>query len=160
MLDPETPALTVATRGMVFAHLTVRTGERPAHSGLYGGAALNALHALHAVLDAVLEVPEPLRQGVVPPTEEERAAWASLPDGATVIAEAGAVPADARAAAQFYERATAAPSLDVHRISGGETRTIVPPEVRCDLSVRLAPGQDPPTIATALEELLRGALPA
>jgi acetylornithine deacetylase/succinyl-diaminopimelate desuccinylase-like protein len=47
----------------------------------------------------------------------------------------------------------------VNRISGGETRTIVPPEVRCDLSVRLAPGQDPPEIAAALEELLRGALP-
>ena len=165
MLDPETPALTVATRGMVFAHLTVRTGERPAHSGMYGGAALNAMHALHAALGAVLpgpdgRIPDALRQGAVPPTEEERAAWASLPDGATVIAEAGAVPADAAAAAEYYDRTTADASLDVHRIAGGETRTIVPPEVRCDLSVRLAPGQDPPTIEAALEELLRGALPA
>jgi acetylornithine deacetylase/succinyl-diaminopimelate desuccinylase-like protein len=165
MLDPDTPALTVSTRGMVFAHLTVRTGERPAHSGLYGGAALNALHALHRVLGAVLpgsdgRIPEPLRAGAVPPTDEERAAWDALPDGATVIAEAGAVPADAGAAAEFYDRTMADASLDVHRISGGETRTIVPPEVRCDLSVRLAPGQDPPTIEAALEELLRGALPA
>jgi acetylornithine deacetylase/succinyl-diaminopimelate desuccinylase-like protein len=159
MLDPATPALTVATRGMVFAHLTVRTGERPAHSGMYGGAALNALHALHTILGAVLPVPEPLRQGIVPPTDEERAAWASLPDGAAVIAEAGAVPADENAAAEYYERTTADASLDVHRIAGGETRTIVPPEVHCDLSVRLAPGQDPPTIEAALEALLRGALP-
>ena len=95
----------------------------------------------------------------MPPTAEERAAWASLPDGASVIAEAGAVPADGRAAAEYYERTTADASLDVHRISGGETRTIVPPEVHCDLSVRLAPGQDPPTIDAALQELLRGALP-
>jgi acetylornithine deacetylase/succinyl-diaminopimelate desuccinylase-like protein len=159
MLDAETPALTVATRGMVFAHLTLRTGERPAHSGMYGGAALNAMHALHQVLGAVLPVPEALQQGVEPPTEQERAAWASLPDGATVIAEAGAVPADERAGAEYYERTTARASLDVHRISGGETRTIVPPEVECDLSVRLAPGQDPATIQAALEELLRGALP-
>jgi acetylornithine deacetylase/succinyl-diaminopimelate desuccinylase-like protein len=165
MLDPETPALTVATRGTVFAHLTVRTGERPAHSGMYGGAALNALHALHAVLAAVLpgpdgRIPEALRQGAVPPTEEERAAWSALPDGATVIAEAGAVPADERAAAEYYERTTADASLDVHRIAGGETRTIVPPEVQCDLSVRLAPGQDPATIDATLQDLLRGALPA
>jgi acetylornithine deacetylase/succinyl-diaminopimelate desuccinylase-like protein len=164
MLDPDTPALTVSTRGMVFAHLTIRTGERPAHSGLYGGTALNALHALHAVLAAVLPgpdggIPEPLRQGVEPPTEEERVAWASLPDGATVLAEAGAVPADGGAAAEFHERTTADASLDVHRIAGGETRTIVPPEARCDLSVRLAPGQDPATIEAALEALLRGALP-
>ena len=60
MLDAETPALTVATRGMVFAHLTVRTGERNAHSGMYGGAALNALHALHTTLAAVL--PDPGRR--------------------------------------------------------------------------------------------------
>jgi acetylornithine deacetylase/succinyl-diaminopimelate desuccinylase-like protein len=160
MLDAETPALTVATRGMVFAHLTVRTGERNAHSGMYGGAALNAFHALHAMLGAVLGVPEPLRQGIEPPTDEERAAWASLPGGAEVLAEAGAIPADEDAVAEFYDRTTARASLDVHRIEGGQTRTIVPPEARCDLSVRLAPGQDPPTIAAALEELLRGALPA
>jgi acetylornithine deacetylase/succinyl-diaminopimelate desuccinylase-like protein len=160
MLDAETPALTVATRGMVFAHVTVRTGERNAHSGMYGGTALNAFHALHAMLGAVLPVPEPLRQGVEPPSDEERAAWASLPGGAEVLAEAGAIPADENAVAEFYERTTAAASLDVHRIEGGQNRTIVPPEARCDLSVRLAPGQDPATIAAALEELLRGALPA
>jgi acetylornithine deacetylase/succinyl-diaminopimelate desuccinylase-like protein len=165
MLDPDTPALTVSTRGMVFAHLTVRTGERIAHSGLYGGGALNALHALHAVLAAVLpgpegRIPEPLREGVEPPTEEERAAWAALPDGATVLAGAGAMPADGAAAAEFHERTTADASLDVHRIAAGETRTIVPPVAHCDLSVRLAPGQDPPAIEAALEELLRGALPA
>jgi acetylornithine deacetylase/succinyl-diaminopimelate desuccinylase-like protein len=165
MVDAETPALTVSTRGMVFAHLTVRSGERIAHSGLYGGAALNAMHALHAVLGAVLpgaegRVPDALREGIEPPTEAERAAWASLPDGAAVLADAGATPADARAAAEFYERTTAEASIDVHRITGGETRTIVPPEVRCDLSVRLAPGQDPATIESALQSLLRGALPA
>jgi len=164
MLDPETPALTVATRGMVFAHVGIRTGERPAHSGLYGGAALNALHALHAVLAAVLpgadgHLPEPLRAGVEPPTAEERAAWDALPDGAAVLAEAGARPADAAAAGEFYMRTTADASLDVHRIAGGETRTIVPPEAHCDLSVRLAPGQDPPAIEAALEALLRSALP-
>jgi acetylornithine deacetylase/succinyl-diaminopimelate desuccinylase-like protein len=164
MLDPDTPALTVATRGMVFAHMTVRTGERPAHSGMYGGAALNALHALHAVLAAVLpgadgRPPAPLRAGAIPPTPEEVAGWEALPDGASVLAEVGARPADATAAAELYLRTTSDASVDVHRIAGGETRTIVPPVVHCDLSVRLAPGQDPPAIEAALQELLRGALP-
>jgi acetylornithine deacetylase/succinyl-diaminopimelate desuccinylase-like protein len=132
---------------------------------MYGGVALNALHALHAVLGAVVPGPdgrlrEELRRGAEPPTDEERAVWASLPAGATVIAEAGAIPADVAAAAEYYDRTTADASLDVHRIAGGETRTIVPPEVRCDLSVRLAPGQDPATIEAALAALLRDALPA
>jgi acetylornithine deacetylase/succinyl-diaminopimelate desuccinylase-like protein len=164
MLDPHTPAVTVALRGIVFATLEVRTGERIAHSGLFGGAALNAFHALHAALARVLpgpdgRLPEDLRVGVEPPTPEELASWDSLPDGATVLAEAGARPADARAAAEFYTRTTADASLDVHRIAGGDARTIVPPTASCDLSVRLAPGQDPPEIAAALEALLRDGRP-
>jgi acetylornithine deacetylase/succinyl-diaminopimelate desuccinylase-like protein len=164
MLDPETPALTVGTRGIVFADLEVRTGERIAHSGLYGGAALNAFHVLHRILGAVLprdgRLPEPLRAGVEPPSPEELATWDALPSGATVLAEAGAKPADDQAAAEFHTRTTADASLDVHRIRGGEARTIVPPVAGCNLSVRLAPGQDPAEIAGALEALLREALPA
>ena len=58
MIDADTPALTLATRGMVFAHVEVRTGTQPAHSGMYGGAALNAFHALHTALAAVLPGPD------------------------------------------------------------------------------------------------------
>jgi acetylornithine deacetylase/succinyl-diaminopimelate desuccinylase-like protein len=165
MVDPETPAITTATRGIVFANLEVRTAERITHSGMYGGAALNAFHALHRILAAVLpgpdgRLPAELRAGVAPPTAAEVAAWDALPGGAAELAEAGARPADAAAAAEFYERTGADASLDVHRVRGGEDRTIVPPVAKCDLSVRLAPGQDPPAIAAALERLLRGALPA
>jgi acetylornithine deacetylase/succinyl-diaminopimelate desuccinylase-like protein len=164
MLDADTPALTIGTRGMVFAHLDIRTGERIAHSGLYGGAALNAFHALHAMLAAVLprpdgRLPEPLRVGIELPTPEELATWDALPAGGDVLAEAGARPSDATAAAEFHTRTMADASLDVHRIAGGEARTIVPPTASCDFSVRLAPGQRASEISAALEELLRGALP-
>jgi acetylornithine deacetylase/succinyl-diaminopimelate desuccinylase-like protein len=164
MVDPQTPAITIATRGNVFAELEVRTAERAAHSGMYGGAALNAFHALHRILGAVLpgpdgRLPAPLRAGVTPPASDEVAGWAALPGGADELAAAGARPADAAAAAEFYERTGADASLDVHRIRGGEPRTIVPAVAQCDLSVRTAPGQDTPAIAAALEELLHGALP-
>jgi acetylornithine deacetylase/succinyl-diaminopimelate desuccinylase-like protein len=164
MLDESTPALTVATRGLVFAHLEVRTGERIAHSGMYGGAALNAFHALHRILAAVLPGPdgrlaEPLRAGVRPPSPEELESWQALPDGARLLAEAGARPADAAAGAEFHTRTTADASLDVHRIAGGDNRTIVPPLALADLSVRLAPGQDPVEIAGALEGMLADAVP-
>jgi acetylornithine deacetylase/succinyl-diaminopimelate desuccinylase-like protein len=163
MLDEDTPALTVGTRGVVVADVVVRTGTRPVHSGLYGGAALNAFHALHAALAAVLprdgRLPEPLRAGIEPPTPEELAAWETLPDGASVLAEAGAHPADALAAAEFHIRTGAEASLDVHRIQGGERRTIVPDVASCDLSVRIAPGQDPVVVSAALERLLREGLP-
>jgi acetylornithine deacetylase/succinyl-diaminopimelate desuccinylase-like protein len=164
MVDPETPAITLATRGMVFAHLEVRTGERNAHSGQYGGAALNAFHALNRSLAAVLpgpdgRLPSALRAGIEPPTADELESWKTLPHGASELADAGARPADERAADEFWERIGADTSLDVHKISGGEVRTIVPPVAGCDLSLRLAPGQDADAIAAALERLLRDALP-
>src|SRR3954447_14373436 len=106
MVDAETPALTLATRGMVFAHIEVRTGTRTAHSGMYGGAALNAFHALHRALAAVLpgpdgRLPEPLRAGVKPPSEAEVASWASLPPGDGELAQVGARPSDPNAVAEF-----------------------------------------------------------
>jgi acetylornithine deacetylase/succinyl-diaminopimelate desuccinylase-like protein len=163
MVDADTPALTLATRGMVFAHIEIRTGTQTAHSGMYGGAALNAFHALHAALSAVLprggRLPEPLRAGVRPPSPAEIESWASLPPGAGELAGAGARPSDPGAATEFYVRTTAEPSLDVHRVEGGQARTIVVPVAAADLSVRTVGGQRSHEIRRNLEELLRGALP-
>ena len=165
MVDADTPALTLATRGMVFAQLEVRTGRRPVHSGMYGGAALNAFHALHAALSAVLprpdgRLPEPLRAGLIAPDAEELESWKALPDGASELAQVGARPSDAAAEAEFWTRTGAEPSLDVNMVAGGEVRTIVPEVARAAVSVRLAAGQSSAEIAANLERLLRDALPA
>jgi acetylornithine deacetylase/succinyl-diaminopimelate desuccinylase-like protein len=161
------PEFNVATRGLVYFHLVVRTGARDLHSGVYGGSALNALHALNTMLAAVLPqdgvLPEPLRQGIVPPTEEELAAWAELVPGSEMLAEAGARKAYPRADEDFYLRTTAEPALDVNGIAGGSPvlqKTVLPVAVEANLSIRLAPGQDADTIATAVEQLLRDAAPA
>jgi len=164
MVDADRPALTLATRGMVFAHVEVRTGTQTAHSGMYGGAALNAFHALHHALAAVLpgpdgKLPEPLRAGVIPPAPAEIESWATLPAGEAELAGVGARPSDPTAASEFYIRTTAEPSLDVHRVSGGQARTIVVPVAEADLSVRLVGGQRSEEITANLERLLREALP-
>src|SRR5436190_4060957 len=92
------PAFNVATRGLAYFHVTVRTGRRDLHSGMYGGAALNAAHALARTLEPLLpsdgRLPEPLRKGIAPPTEEELAGWGELPSGAGELADQGARPAD------------------------------------------------------------------
>jgi acetylornithine deacetylase/succinyl-diaminopimelate desuccinylase-like protein len=161
------PEFSVATRGVIYFHLTVRTGARDLHSGLFGGAALNALHALNQILAAVRaengRLPEPLRQGIAAPSDEERAAWAELVPGDEMLAEAGARPDDLEAAEEFYLRTTAEPALDVHGIIGGSPvllKTVLPVEAEANLSIRLAPGQDVETIAAAVEKLLRDATPA
>jgi acetylornithine deacetylase/succinyl-diaminopimelate desuccinylase-like protein len=161
------PEFAVATRGLVYFHLVVRTGGRDLHSGLFGGAALNALHALNETLAAVRAenglLPEPLRQGIAAPSDEERAAWAELVTGEEMLAEARARPADPEAAEEFYLRTTAEPALDVNGIVGGSPvlqKTVLPVEAGANLSIRLAPGQDVETIAAAVEQLLREAAPA
>jgi acetylornithine deacetylase/succinyl-diaminopimelate desuccinylase-like protein len=160
------PEFAVATRGLVYFHLTVRTGERDLHSGLFGGSALNATHALLQALSGVQPVdgrlPEPLRAGIAPPTDEERAAWAELVPGEQMLAEAAATPVDAKAAEEFYLRTTAEPALDVNGVVGGSPilqKTVLPVSAEANLSIRLAPGQDIEEIAAAVERLLREAAP-
>jgi acetylornithine deacetylase/succinyl-diaminopimelate desuccinylase-like protein len=160
------PEFNVATRGLVYFHLTVRTGTRDLHSGVYGGAALNAFQVLNKLLAAILPhdgvLPEPLRAGIVPPSEEEVAGWAELVPGTDLLAEAGARQAYPRAAEEFYLRTTAEPALDVHGIAGGSPvlqKTVLPVAAEANLSIRLAPGQDCDMIATRVETLLREAAP-
>lgn len=160
------PAFNVATRGIVYFHLKVRTGGRDLHSGMYGGAALNALHALTAIVAALAQrdgrLPEPLRAGIAAPTEEELAGWRELPAGAEELDDQGARPADPNAADEFYLRTFAEPALDVNGIEGGSPhiqKTVLPVVADANLSIRLAPGQDVDEIAAAVERLVHEAAP-
>jgi acetylornithine deacetylase/succinyl-diaminopimelate desuccinylase-like protein len=160
------PAFCVATRGLAALEIEVTTAERDLHSGIYGGAALNATHVLVDALAAVYprdgRLPEPLRQGIVPPTEEELAGWRELPPGGDELAGQGARPLDARAGEEFYLRTWAEPALDVNGILGGKPgvrNTTISARASAELSIRLAPGQDVATVAGAAERLLREALP-
>jgi acetylornithine deacetylase/succinyl-diaminopimelate desuccinylase-like protein len=154
------PAFDLGVRGLVYFHVRLRTGERDLHSGVFGGAALNAVHGLMQTLEAVVAVPDELRAGVIAPTEEELSSWRELEPGASVLAEAGARPLDEGAAEDFYRRTVAGPSVDVNGILGGEPllqKTVLPVVAEANVSIRLAPGQDVDEIAAAFERLLRDA---
>ena len=161
------PALMVAVRGMVYMHLRVRTGTVDMHSGMFGAAALNATHALMAALADVLpqadgRLRDELRVGVTPPTPEELEAWSRLPSGEEQLASQGAAEIVPGAADEFYLRTFADTSLDVNGIASGSpdlVKTVLPVEARANVSLRLAPGQDPETIRATFERLVRAALP-
>jgi len=167
MVERDRPAFNIATRGLCYFHLTLKTGDRDLHSGMYGGAALDAVNTLTRVLQSVLpaedgRLPEPLRKGLVPPSDEERAAWSALPSGEHELSDQGARPLDARAAEEFYLRTWAEPAVDVNGIAGGSPhlqKTVLPVEAVANVSIRLAPGQDPEEIAPEFERLLRAATP-
>jgi acetylornithine deacetylase/succinyl-diaminopimelate desuccinylase-like protein len=167
MLRVDVPVFDLATRGLIAFDVKVRTGERDLHSGLYGGAALNAIHVLMRLFQSVLagpdgRLPEPLRQGIAAPTAEELAAWATLPPGSDELRDQGARALDATAAEQFYTRTWAEPSADVNGIIGGKPglrNTTLSVQASGEFTVRLAPGQDVDTIGAAGEKLLRDAAP-
>ena len=168
MLRLDVPVLDLATRGLIAFDVTVRTGERDLHSGMYGGAALNAIHVLMGCFGAVLagpdgRLPEPLRAGIAAPTADELAQWATLSPGAEELATQGAQPLDAKAAEEFYVRTWAEPSADVNGIIGGKPgvrNTTLSVHASGEVTVRLAPGQDVVTIGRAAERLMREAAPA
>ena len=166
MLAPGVPIFEISTRGIVYMHVRVRTGARDLHSGLYGGAALNAMHALMQVLGGVLprdgRLPESLRAGIVMPSDEEIAGWDELDPGVEVLASQGARPSDARAAEELYLRTWTEPAVDVHGLAGGEPilqKTVLPVVAEANVSIRLAPGQDEDAIANEMERLMREAAP-
>ena len=82
MLDAETPVFYISARGTLYLHVEVTAAQRDLHSGVFGGAALNALHVLIAALNRVLLVdgrlPEPLLTGLnaVGDDEAARLEWA------------------------------------------------------------------------------------
>jgi acetylornithine deacetylase/succinyl-diaminopimelate desuccinylase-like protein len=166
MIDRGRPSFNVATRGVCYFHIRVRTGMRDLHSGLYGGAALNALHVLGRVLATVQpvdgRVPEPLREGVTPPTDDELESWRALPSGDDELSSQGAHAVDAEAAEEFYVRTWAEPAVDVHGLEGGSPqlqKTVLPVLAAANVSIRLAPGQDPKAIAETFQRLVRAAAP-
>jgi acetylornithine deacetylase/succinyl-diaminopimelate desuccinylase-like protein len=162
------PAFFIATRGLCYFHVRVTTGERDLHSGVFGGAALSGTHALIRTLSGVLagpdgRLPEPLRKGVIPPTEQELRDWSSQTPGAQVLAGQGARPMDVAAADEFYVRAWAEPSLDVNGVEGGSPqlqKTVIPVNAEANLSIRLAAGQKVEEIAPEVERLLLESAPA
>ena len=167
MLDEITPAICLGVRGIVTAFVAVRTARVNMHSGLYGGAVLNALHVLHSMLTQVMPGPDgllrdELRKGVVPPSEAEVESWKDLPSAAQLLEEAGGRPIHAGSAQSYYQQNWGDASLDVAGIAGGDAeqlRTIIPAEAHARLNMRLAPTQDFPEMMAELERLLRAGAP-
>ena len=164
MVSPELPAICIGLRGVVLLTFDVRGAARDLHSGMYGGSALNSLHALHRALAAVLPGPdgrvrEELRVGIAPVADAERASWAALPSGHEALDAAGARPAYPNAAAEYVERNGSDTAVDVNQIVAGDARTVIPAVARATVSIRLAPGQDPEAMGGELARLMREALP-
>ena len=166
MIRRDVPAFNVATRGLAYFHVVLRSGERDLHSGHLRrrGAERRARARAHAVEGRRAPTAgSPSRCGAGSSRRPPR----SSPAGRAAVREAelaeqGAKPSDPRAAEEFYLRTFAEPALDVNGFESGSPhlqKTVLPVEAVANLSIRLAPGQGVDEIAPALERLLREAAP-
>lgn len=169
MLGPGEPVFVISVRGMIYAHVRVRSATGDLHSGIYGGVVHNALHVLLDVLDTVRpregKVPDALNKGVVAARPEEVAQWRldDLPSPATVIEASGGIPINDEAVEDFYDRTWSHPSVDIHGIVAGSPyvqKTVIPAVADANVSMRLAPDQDADEMAAEIEQLMRSAVPA
>jgi acetylornithine deacetylase/succinyl-diaminopimelate desuccinylase-like protein len=157
------PAFKLGQRGLVYYHLEVRTGERELHSGMYGGAALNAGSALSSILATVLARAGELDAGTIPPGAAESEEWGRLDSGAEALRRIGALPRDDTAAKEFHLRTFARAAVDVHGLACGEPelqKTVLPVAASANVSVRLAAGQSPDEISARYERIVSEAAPA
>ncbi|MEI7439167.1 MAG: M20/M25/M40 family metallo-hydrolase, partial [Thermoleophilia bacterium] len=167
-VEPGHVAIEAGVRGVITATISVRTGDRDAYSGLYGGAALNAAHVLSRLIADLSAGPdgrlhESLMVGVAPASPIEEEAWTTLPDPAGELAIAGINAANPEALVDYYRRTTAMPTFDVNAITcrdAGQNRTIVPSEATAAISFRLVGGQDCKQVWQAVQDLLHERAPA
>lgn len=155
------PALLLGLRGNCVMEITLRAASADLHSGVYGGALRNPLHAL-AELVASFHTPEGgvavegFYDDVAPLSGQERTSFAAVPfDEAVYLAGVGAETLYGEPGYSTYERLWARPTLEVIGMGGGfqgqGTKMIVPAQARAKISCRLVPHQDPTRILNLLE---------
>ena len=155
----DVPALTTSLRGLVDCTVELRMLERPAHSGVYGGALGDALTALCRLLATLHDDKGRVAvSGLVHNTSD-------VPDldEATFRSDAGVLPGvELIGAGTLPERLWQQPAISVLGIDAprvSEVSNVLLPSARAVISMRLAPGEDPATAQRALTEHLTGHAP-
>jgi len=169
MVAPGYPSIDTALRGIVHAEIRVRTLKKDLHSGLYGGAAPNAIETLWHLLEQLkgpngtIRIPG-MYDRVARPSSKEKAAWKKLPLSEKAFRdEAGAKGLNGEARFTFLERIWARPTFEVHGIVGGFTgagaKTVIPAEATAKCSIRLVPDQRAREIAALVKKAVKRAAP-
>ncbi len=153
------PTLCASLRGLTEVLVEVSTLERPAHSGLVGGAAPDALLALIRMLDTLTdEHGDPAVAGLV------RRPWTgmdmpedALRGTASVLDGVGLVGTGTIAERLFSRPAITVVGLDAPAVATAANALV--PWARAKVSVRLAPGDDPARAFSLVRDHLLAAAP-
>ncbi len=153
------PTLCASLRGVTELFVEVSTLERPAHSGLVGGAAPDALLALIRMLDTLTDARgDPAVAGLV------RRPWTGMemPEealrGTASVLEGVELAGTGSIAERLYSRpAITVVGLDAPAVDTAANALV--PRARAKVSVRLAPGDDPQRAFALVRDHLLAAAP-
>jgi len=151
------PTFVTALRGLVDCQVEVRTLPRPAHSGMYGGPAPDALLALIRVLDTLRD--ENGDTVIIPGFE-----WRGAPADEAEFREELGMSADQPllGTGPLADRLVSRPAVSVIGLDAppveGAINAVVP-YARAKVSMRIPPGTDTQGAMNALCDHLRAAAP-
>jgi acetylornithine deacetylase/succinyl-diaminopimelate desuccinylase-like protein len=163
---PGVPTLCIGLRGLIYLEVEATGPARDLHSGLYGGAAPNAVFGLIELLAKVknsrgeIKVPG-VYEDVEPPAPAEKESWARLPfkEKDFLKKEVGSTKLTGESKYSVLERIWARPTFEVHGVAGGFTaagsKTVIPAKATAKVSIRLVPRQDPEKIIAAFRQFLK-----
>jgi acetylornithine deacetylase/succinyl-diaminopimelate desuccinylase-like protein len=164
MPSPRQPAITYALRGLLTCEVEVRGAGHDVHSGSFGGALANPLHAVCSIVDSLhdadgrIAVPGVYRRVRCVDAGERARLRRDGPSDARVLADAGARCGWGEGGFSLFERTVLRPSLSVTGIAGGSAgpgvKSVIPSRATAKLSLRLVPEQRGEEIARLLREHL------
>ena len=165
------PTLCIGLRGLIYTEIEATGPARDLHSGLYGGAAPNAVYGLIELLAKLkaengrILLPG-MYQDVTVPAPAEKQSWQSLPfnEAEFLAAEVGSTKLTGEPGYSVLERVWARPTLEVHGIAGGFTgagaKTVIPAKATAKVSMRLVPNQNPEKIIATYKDFVKRNTPA
>jgi acetylornithine deacetylase/succinyl-diaminopimelate desuccinylase-like protein len=150
------PALLVGLKGICGLQIDMKGARGDLHSGVYGGAVQNPLHAMAALI-ASMRGPDGrilvdgFYDDVVPLSTQDRADIAAVPlDEKQWKADLGVTELCGEPGYTTLERAWARPTLEVNGLWGGfqgtGTKTVLPSEAHAKITCRLVVNQKPAKI--------------
>ncbi len=169
MLGPDQPSVCYGLRGLAALQVDVKGPKADLHSGIYGGAVQNPLHALVQILASLhdqegrVAVPS-FYDDVRALRDEERSEFATLGQSESALAqELGVKDLFGEPGFTALERTWVRPTLELNGVYGGfegeGTKTIIPSEAHAKITCRLVPDQDPEQIQRAIANHIRANTP-
>ena len=160
------PTLCVGLRGLIYTEIEATGPARDLHSGMYGGAAPNAVYGLVELLakakdaDGHIQIPG-IYDDVAAPDPAEIQSWRQLPfsEAEFLSHEVGAAALTGEPEQPVLARIWARPTFEVHGIAGGFTgagsKTVIPAKAIAKVSMRVVPNQDPQKVVAALKKWVK-----